>query len=88
MLLVLFGCVSLGIVVAWLVRYFLEHLRTMTPKVLTSVVLIVTGSSSTALLKPFTQFYLSSVAYFIGLLIGIVIYPALRRLDKIISGEN
>jgi hypothetical protein len=87
MLLVLTGCFCLGLVVAWLVRYFLERLPRMTPKVFTTVVLIATGSTSTAMLKPFKQFYLSSVAYFIGLFFGIILYPAFRRLDKILTGE-
>jgi hypothetical protein len=68
------GATSLGIVIGWLVRYFIRRFKTFTPSVLSSVLSIVLGGAAIKFLaadKTVWWFYP------IGLLIGFIVYQVI-----------
>ena len=81
MLLILLGALSLGIVIGWLVRFFLDRLRVFNVKALASIVSILVGGVVAHFLGA-DPFRVSVWAYPIGLLIGILVYPLISLLDK------
>ncbi len=68
------GSLSLGIVVGWLVRFFLRRFRTFTPKTLGTVVTILVGGAVVRFLSADTLVWWW---YPIGLLVGFVAYTLL-----------
>ncbi len=82
------GAICLGLAVAWLIRFFLEKLKSVTPKLLVTIALIMTGTVTVQFGAIFNSFEISRWAYFIGLFVGILIYPLLRRLDNILSQKE
>lgn len=72
------GATALGIVVGWLVRYFIRRFTTWTPSILGSVITITLGGAAIKFLdndKTVLWFYP------IGLLIGFVIYQIIVMLS-------
>jgi uncharacterized membrane protein len=65
------GALSLGIVVGWLVRYFIRRFKSFTPKVLGSVVTAAIGGAVIRFLEHDTNVWWF---YPIGLLLGFVVY--------------
>jgi len=75
------GAICLGIVVGWLIRYFLERFKRFDAKVLGTIVGIIVGGviSKFLLSDPF----LYSLNYYpVGLLIGILMYRLLTKFEK------
>jgi hypothetical protein len=67
------GSLSLGIVIGWLVRYFIRRFRTFTPTVLGSVISLLFGGVAIKLLGgDKTVFW----CYPIGVLVGFISYSA------------
>jgi NhaP-type Na+/H+ or K+/H+ antiporter len=68
------GTLSLGIVIGWLVRYFIRRFKNFTPQAFGLVVSIMLGGAVVKFLDadPSVTFY-----YPIGLLIGFVVYTVL-----------
>lgn len=68
------GSLSLGIVVGWLVRYFIRRFKSFTPKALGSVVSLIVGGAITSFLEAD-----KSVWWFypIGLLVGFAAYTVI-----------
>lgn len=68
------GSLSLGIVVGWLIRFFIRRFKSFTPKALTSIVSIIAGGATVKLLEAD-----NTVLWFypIGLLGGFLIYTML-----------
>ena len=68
------GVLSLGIIIGWLIRFFIKRFKSFTPKALTSVVTLIVGGSTVKLLgADKTLFWF----YPIGLLAGFTIYTIL-----------
>lgn len=65
------GATALGIVVGWLVRYFIRRFESFTPKALGSVVSIIAGGAIISFLKTDMSVWWF---YPIGLLIGFIVY--------------
>lgn len=65
------GSLSLGIIIGWLIRYFIRRFKKFTPKILGALISVIFGG---AIIK-FLSFD-KSVWWFypIGLLIGFIIY--------------
>lgn len=82
------GC--LGIVIAWLVRYFIQRFDEFTPRALTSVVSVVAGGAVLLFLQTEQSVLL---VYPIGLVLGFMFYPLSRlpldlRPDKTVHGPS
>ena|ERR1700733_3611169 len=71
------GTLSLGIVMGWLVRYFIRRFKDFTPQALGTVVSIMLGG---AVLKLISTDATILFFYPIGLLIGFVVYTLLAML--------
>jgi hypothetical protein len=69
---VFLGSICLGVVIGWLVRFFLERSKRFTLKVLSGVVSVITGAAVTEVLG---SYHVAHWAYPIGLLIGLLAYP-------------
>ena len=65
------GSLCLGIVIGWLVRYFIKRFKSFSPSVLSSVISIIGGATATRLLASD-----STVVWYypMGLLIGFIAY--------------
>ncbi|MBI4521938.1 MAG: hypothetical protein HY701_13960 [Gemmatimonadetes bacterium] len=68
------GAFALGIVIGWLVRYFVRRFSTFTPQVLGTVVSIMLGGAVVKFLEADKVVWWF---YPIGLLAGFIIYTAL-----------
>jgi hypothetical protein len=73
------GCASLGIVIGWLVRFFLYRMKSFTPKALSSIVSIVAGGAAIRFLE-----HNSGPVwwYTIGLLLGFIIYSVVGAIAR------
>jgi hypothetical protein len=80
-LLIISGALCLGIVIGWLVRYFLNRLREYTVQSLASIVAILVGGTITKFLDS-DPFSLGTRVYPVGLLIGILVYPLIASSDR------
>lgn len=83
MLAAIVGSLCLGIVMGWLVRYFLERFSQFNAKVLGSVVSVIAGGVIVHLFEgnnPITQY--AHWYYFIGLLPGILVYPYISQIKR------
>ena len=80
-LIIVSGALCLGIVIGWLVRYFLNRLREYTVQSLASIVTILVGGTITKFLDS-DPFSLGTRVYPIGLLIGILVYPLIASSDR------
>jgi hypothetical protein len=65
------GALSLGIVVGWLVRYFLRRFEKFTPQALGSVITIIVGGAVVKFLEVEKTVWWF---YPIGLLVGFILY--------------
>ncbi|MBG1265488.1 hypothetical protein [Nostoc sp. WHI] len=74
----LIGSTCLGIVVGWLVRYFIRRFKSHTPQVLGSIIGIVLGG---AIIKFFGADQTAIWFYPIGLLLGFIMYSIQARLS-------
>ncbi|MBN3959640.1 hypothetical protein [Nostoc sp. NMS8] len=75
----LIGSTSLGIVIGWLIRYFIRRFQNYTPQALSSLVGVVVGGGIVKFLgadQTVTWFYP------IGLLLGFIIYSFQAYLFK------
>ena len=85
------GAISLGVVIAWLTRIFLDRVIKLPLKVFLSLVSVFTGAASTQLgpvLHLSTDCTFDSLVmafYFIGLLCGFVTYPLLLRFESYVK---
>ena len=72
------GATSLGVVIGWLVRYFIRRFDTFGPTILGSVISIALGGAVLKFLEAD-----KSVWWFypIGLLVGFIIYQIIVTLD-------
>jgi hypothetical protein len=72
------GATSLGIVIGWLVRFFIWRFKTFSPSVLSSVISILLGGAVTKFLS-----HDENVWWFypIGLLIGFVVYQIIATIE-------
>lgn len=73
------GAASLGIVVGWLIRYFIRRFKRFTPQALTAVISAAVGGG---ILKLLTVDEHAIWSYFIGLLLGFVIYHLIFVLER------
>jgi hypothetical protein len=84
------GAASLGIVVAWLTRIFLDRVSKFPLKVFLSLVSVLTGAASTQVGSIFSQSSdcvggeIIAGIYFIGLLFGFITYPLLMRYEDLV----
>lgn len=73
------GSLCLGVVLGWLVRYFLDRFKTFNTKVFGSVVSILCGGVVAKLLPdPFGYW---GWFYPVGLLLGVLLYPLISAFD-------
>ena len=79
------GTMSLGIVIGWLVRYFIRRFKDFTPQALGTVVSIMLGG---AVLKFISTDSTVLFFYPIGLLIGFVLYTILALWVGDKAGAN
>ena|ERR1035437_1004493 len=72
------GATSLGIVVGWLVRYFIRRFEKFTPAALTTVIGVVAGGAAVKFLSVDL-----TVCWFypIGLLVGFVVYHITAEIE-------
>ena len=85
------GAISLGIVIAWLTRIFLDRVTKLPLKVFLSLVSVFTGAASTQVAPVFhissdcTFDSLVMAFYFIGLLCGFITYRLLLKFESYIK---
>jgi hypothetical protein len=72
------GCLSLGIVIGWLVRYFIRRFAKFSPSVMGSTITIVCGGAVARFLdaNPMVLWF-----YPIGMLLGFVIYHLIAKRE-------
>lgn len=70
------GAICLGMVVGWVVRYFIQRFDSFTPQALTAVIGIVAGGAAIK----FVQTDPNLIWFYpIGLVIGFVVYQFMRK---------
>ena len=74
------GSTCLGIVIGWLVRFFIWHFKQFSPSVLSAVVTVILGGAVAKYLGPTNDPNVWRF-YPIGLLAGFVIYHVLATLE-------
>lgn len=80
MLVPMIGATCLGIVMGWLVRYFLERFTQFNIRILTSVVSVLCGG---AVIKMFPDpFQYAGWFYPVGLLVGVLAYPLIAHWER------
>jgi hypothetical protein len=73
------GSTSLGLVIGWLVRFFLYRMRSFNPKALSSIVSIIAGGAAIKLLARNSDLVWW---YLIGLFLGFVVYSVVGAIAK------
>ena len=73
------GAMSFGVVVGWLVRYFIRRFSAFTPKTLSAVISIVGGGTVVRFLAADVR---AVWLYSIGLLLGFIIYSLVAWLAR------
>src|SRR5690349_6772044 len=87
------GSLCLGIVIGYLVRYFIRRFQKFTPAALTSVVSILVGGAVAKFFQTSDQAAWALWLYPVGLLLGFAIYTAVvlmaykQRWPKDVRGE-
>jgi NhaP-type Na+/H+ or K+/H+ antiporter len=82
----LIGSICLGIVMGWLVRYFLARFEQFNAKILGSVASVLCGGIVLRFLG--NDLFYAVTGYPIGLLIGVVAYPILSALDRLFHAND
>jgi NhaP-type Na+/H+ or K+/H+ antiporter len=80
-LFILIGALSLGITIGWVVRYFLARLEKYDMKALSAIVSILTGGAVAHFLGG-DPFHVAVWMYPVGLLVGVLAYPLIAKLDR------
>lgn len=74
------GSMCLGVVIGWLIRYFLARFTEFNVRIFTSIVSVLCGG---AIIKMFPDPYqYAGWFYPIGLLLGVILYPLISILDR------
>lgn len=74
------GSVCLGIVMGWLVRYFLDRFEKFNAKVLGSVVSVIAGGAIVRVFEGNSPIdHYAHWYYFVGLFLGILLYPFISQ---------
>ena len=81
MLIMVIGAFCLGVTIGWLVRFFLARLEKFDIKALAAVVSILVGGAVARFLGG-DPFHVATWMYPIGLLVGVLAYPLIAKLDR------
>jgi|ERR1700739_226267 len=73
------GSTSFGLVIGWLVRFFLYRMKSFNPKVLSSIVSVIAGGAA---IKLFAHNSDLVWWYTIGLFLGFVVYSVVGAIAK------
>lgn len=82
------GSFALGLVIAWLLRTYLDRTEKLEFKALVGSASILLGGATLAFLRAFTPdtaLPQEFLAYPIGLFVGVVIYPLVSMIDNVVS---
>ena len=80
------GAACLGIVLGWLVRYFLDRIEKLNMKMFASLVSVLCGG---VVFKMFPDpFGYAGWFYPMGLLVGILLYPLLKMFEDLLRKES
>lgn len=80
------GSVCLGVVLGWLVRYFLERFRTFNARVFSTVASVLCGGVIAKLLPDAYGYW--AWFYPVGLLIGIIVYPIWEKFEQALKTDR